>query len=147
MPQDENWINLYEYVKKDIMGYSKDMKLNKYMVLRLKGLADGRFLANKTHKPMANYSFKTILYTFKVCKADILSAFKTNQTKFTNEEHRFNYAMVIIEKNINDMVIRLENAKQAKEKSQSLNLEHIFNEGAEYQTKTKEPSKNLKDLW
>jgi len=46
--------------KREIMGYT-DEKLPKYMVLRLKGLERGNFLANKKHTPMANYDFKIIL--------------------------------------------------------------------------------------
>ncbi len=147
MAQDPEWINLYEYVKKEIMEYPDDFKLPKFIILRLRGLAKGQFLANKKQPPMANYEYKTILYTFKICKLSILTGFKSNNTKFTNEQHKFNYAMVIIENNINDMVIRLKNAKSAKEKTESLKMDNINHEGAEYISKTKKENNNLKDLW
>jgi hypothetical protein len=140
------WMELYEYVRGEIMGYSKEISLNKYMVLRLKGLAEGRFTANTKLKPNANYSFKTILYTFKSCKLEILSAFKSNQTKFNGEQHKFNYCMVIVENNINDMVVRLHNASLAKEKAEVIQIDAVFHEGAEFNRPITKEKKNLKDL-
>lgn len=141
------WISLCEYVKKDIMGYSDDMKFPKFIALRLRGLSKGQFMANKKQKPLANYDYQTILYTFKSCKLDILNGFKSNNTKFQNEQHKFNYALVIIENNINDMVIRLQNAKKAKEKAETIEVDNIYHEGAEYINRTREQNNNLKDLW
>lgn len=144
---DSSWNDLYEYIKKEIMEYSEDLKLPKFIILRLRGLNAGQFMANKKQTPIANYDYKTILYTFKICKASILTGFKTNNTKFTDERHKFNYAMVIIESNINDMVIRLNNAKVAKEKAEVLNIDNIYHEGAEYQTRLKDHNDKLKELW
>ena len=145
--KDQDWIDLYEYVKKEIMEYTPDIKLPKYIILRLKGLASRQFLANKKQTPMCSYEFKTILYTFKLCRPNILVGFRTNNTKFTDEKHKFNYAMVIIEGNINDMVIRLRNAENAKTKAENIDMENIYHEGAEYQPKTKKLSYTLEDLW
>jgi len=145
--KNEDWISLCEYVKKEIMGYSDELKFPRFIALRLRGLGEGKFIANKKQEPLANYDYKTILYTFKICKYDILNGFKNNNTKFTNEEHKFNYAMVIIEKNINDMVIRLQNAKKAKEKAETINLDNIYHESAEYSNKTKKTNYSLEDLW
>ena len=145
--KDQDFIDLYEYVKKEIMGYSEELKLPKYMILRLKGLSTGQFLANKKATPLASYDFKTILFTFKAYRQNIIGGFRANNTKFSNEQHKFNYAMVIIESNINDMVIRLKNAKSAKTKAENMDMGNIFHEGAEYKTKTKEVNNTLKDLW
>lgn len=141
------WDELYEYVKFKILEYSPEMNLSKFIVLRLKGLAEGRFLSNKKIKPLANYDFKTILLTFKAYKFEIMNGLANNRTKFKDEQHKFNYIMVIIESNINTIVLRLENAKKAKQKAEMVSIDHIFTEGAEYKTKTKETNKNLKDLW
>lgn len=146
--KQEDWLILCEYVKKDIMGYTDDMKFPRFIALRLRGLASGQFMANKKQKPQAEYDYKTILYTFKACKLDIMNGFKSNQTKWKNENHRFNYCMVIIESNINDMVIRLRNAKKAKKQAEGLNLINQENEGATYKKRTKEvENKKLEDLW
>jgi hypothetical protein len=146
--KNQDWIDLYEYVKKEIMEYTKDLILPKYIVLRLRGLAKGQFLANKKITPMGSYDYKTILYTFKICRQNILSGFRSNNTKFVDEKHKFNYAMVIIENNINDVVIRLKNAETAKIKAENVNMENIYHEGAEYLPKTKKIINNtLEDLW
>lgn len=145
--ENEIWLELCDYVKKEIMGYSDDMKFPRFIALRLRGLSKGTFMANKKHKSLANYDYKTILYTFKACKLDIINGFKSNNTKFTNEQHRFNYCMIIIENNINDMVIRLQNAKKAKEKTETMEVDNLYHEGAEYKSKIKTENINLKDLW
>jgi len=141
------WNELYQYVRKEIMGYSLDMMLPKYMVLRLRGMADGKAYANNATEAKAHYDFQTILYTFKSCKMDIIMGFKSNQTKFSNEQHKFNYMMQIIERNINDMVIRLDNAKRAKEKALSINMDHVFHEGAEFKREKKRENRDLKEIW
>lgn len=145
--ENEEWLTLCEYVKNEIMGYSDDMKFPKFIALRLRGLSKGTFMANKNQKPQASYDYKTILYTFKACKLNIINGFKSNNTKFTNEQHRFNYLMVIIENNINDMVIRLKNAKKAKEKTENIPLDNQTNEGATYTSKNKKIIKELEELW
>jgi len=144
--KDQDWVDLYEYVKREIMGYT-DEKLPNFMILRLKGLNKGNFLANKKHTPMANYDFKTILYTFKLCKQDILIGLRSNNTKFTGEQHKFNYIMVIIENNINDMVIRLKNAETARIKTIDLELENQTHDSVEYKSKAKKINVELEELW
>jgi len=141
----EDWCELYEYVKKEIMGYTQDMKLSTTMILRLKGLNKGQFLANPKLKPMASYDFKTILYTFKICKPKILDWFKYNDMNFKDEQHKFNSSMVFVEREINDVVIRLKKAKKIQEKTENVDLTHMDNEVAEYTKKSKDTK--LNDLW
>ena len=111
--EKQDFETLYKYVKK-ILGYDEDMALSKFMVLRLKGLSEGKFHANKKIKSTANYDYKTIYLTFVYCKADIQKALQTK--KFQNEQNKFNYIMAIIENNINDVVIKLKNAKKNEQK-------------------------------
>ena len=47
--EKEDWDELYQYIKKDIFEYT-DQALPKYMILRLKGLVEGKFMANKYTK-------------------------------------------------------------------------------------------------
>ncbi len=143
----KDWDSLYQYVKKEIMKYGDDMKLPKYMVLRLKGLNKGQFIANKSQKTYANYSFNIILLTFKACKQDILKY--TSQNIFKDEKHRFNYIMTIIENNINEIVLRLDNKKNQEEKIENLKIDNIQdNKSAKYTKKTKEiQNDRLNELW
>ena len=147
MPQDQDWIALYEYVHDKVMNYDETIKLSKQMVLRLKGMTTGQFMANKKQKINAQYDYKTILITFKMCLPQILQSFELNKTAFKNEMHRFNYAMTIIDNNINDVVIRLGKAKKAEEKTENIKLDNQIHESAEYKTKSKEINDNLKELW
>lgn len=109
----QDFETLYQYVKK-ILGYGEDMALSKFMVLRLKGLSEGKFHANKKIKSTASYDYNTIYLTFVYCKADIQKALQTKT--FQSEQNKFNYIMAIVENNINDVVIRLKNAKKNEQK-------------------------------
>jgi hypothetical protein len=143
----KDWCLLYEYVKKEILKYDNNMKLPKFIVLRLRGLNSGRFMANKRQKPYAHYGYDVILLTFKACKQDILKY--TSQNVFKNEQHKFNYIMVIIENNINDIVLRLKNSQKQKEKIRAIDTDIIQRDDiAKYKKKTKEiTNKRLNDLW
>ncbi|HZJ99018.1 MAG TPA: hypothetical protein VFC79_03380, partial [Tissierellaceae bacterium] len=57
--ENKQWNALYEYVKKEILEYTDDMQLPRFMILRLRGLRNGKFMANKNSKPMANYDYGT----------------------------------------------------------------------------------------
>ena len=147
MAQDQEWVELYEYVREKIMGYDKTIKLPKYMVLRLQGLTKGQFLGNNKQQVNAKYDYKTILITFKFCKQVILQAFEKNKTAFADENHKFNYAMIIIDKEINNVVIRLKNGKKSEEKTINIELENQVHEGADYKPKSKNTNKELEGLW
>ena len=110
--EKQDFDKLYQYVKK-ILGYSDDMALPKFMVLRLKGLTEGKFMANKKTTSKASYDYYTIYLTFIYCKDKIQKALQTKS--FTNEQNKFNYIMAIVENNINDVVIKLKNAKKSKQ--------------------------------
>lgn len=142
--KDADWCELYEYVKTNILGYDTQ-KLPSHFILRLKGLAKGKFIANKNIKPMANYDFKTILYTFKICKPAIMEALRS--VAFKDESHKINYIMVIIEKEINNVVERINKKKISEEKVEVIDITHQDNESAEYKRKEKKENKHLEDLW
>ena len=147
MPQNPDWIALYEYIKIEILKYN-DMKLPKYLVLRLQGMTKGQFIANKKNSINASYDYKTILITFKFCKTSILQAFESNKSNFKDEQHKLNYMMAIIDSEINNVVMRLKNAKKAEEKIVNIDLENQTNEGAEYISKSSKPiSKEMGELW
>lgn len=138
------WFDMCDYIKYEILEYSKDMKFPKHLALRLKGLNEGNFIAKKCINPQANYTFDDIWLTFKIHKYDILNAFKSKE--FKNENNKINYMMVIIESNINEVVLRRSKIEKSKEKTK--NIDVIENNGAEYKKKTEETkNERLKDLW
>ena len=136
--------DLYQYVRKNIMGYDENQALPSDMVLRLKGLSSGKFIENNNTKNRANYSYTTILNTFKFCSPQIHNALRTNS--FKDESHKFNYILKIVEKNINDVYIRMKNVQKAKEEAKNTSVEIITHVGAEYKPKEKKKDK-FSDLW
>lgn len=147
MAQNPDWIDLYTYVHDKIMKYDETIKLSKYMVLRLQGMTKGQYIGNNKHQKNAQYDYKTILITFKMCSPQILQWFESNKTAFKDETHKFNSAMSIIDKEINTVVMRLKNAKKSEEKTIDIKLENQIHEGAEYISKSKDVDKGLEDLW
>jgi hypothetical protein len=144
--EKHDWDELYEYVKIEILNYDDNMKLPKSLILRILGLKDGKFMANKKTKALASYPFSTILMTFKVNKIAILNAFK-NDRSFKDENHKINYMMVIIENNINDVVNKINRIDRSKEQGESVNIT-INTVKADYTPKTKEVKNDLlNDLW
>ena len=143
----KDWDELYQYIKLDIFEYDKSQKLPSYMVLRLKGLKEGKFMANKKITSMANYEYNHILYTFKINKMKIKQIVRSQD--FKNEQHRFNTIMIIIEKEINDVVNRLKQVVKSEEKVKSMEFENIIHEGAGYINKSnnKKLNNELKELW
>lgn len=140
----KDWEELYSYVK-NLMNYDENQALSRDMVLRLKGLLTGKFIENNNIKDNSNYSYKVILYTFKYCSQSIQKAITTNS--FKSEQHKFLYITKIVENNINNVYVKMRDAEKAKEKTETIEMNVVTHSGAEYQTKTKETSKRLNDLW
>jgi len=145
--EKKDWDELYQYIKLDIFEYDKSQKLPSYMVLRLKGLKEGKFMANKKTTSMADYEYQHILYTFKINKMKIKQIVRSQD--FKNEQHKFNTIMIIIEKEINDVVNRLKQVVKSEEKVENMKFENMTHEGAGYINKSKNKKLNneLEELW
>lgn len=139
------WWALDDYVKHEIMGYT-DEGLNRQMVLRLKGLRYGQLIANNNSHKYANYSFETILNTFKACSVKIKNALKGKTFKDNNA--KFNYIMAIIDTNIADVSKRERYAKQAKINAERKTVEQIsIPMKTEYKPKQRKNKDKFSDLW
>lgn len=139
----QDWENLYYHVKK-IMGYDENQALSSTMVLRLKGLLTNKFIENSNIESTANYSYETILNTFKYSLLDIQKALRTNN--FKDESHKFNYILKIVEKNINTVYVKMKNAEKAREEAKNTALEAPTHTGAEFKPREKKKDK-FTDLW
>lgn len=140
------WDNLYQYVKKEILMYDDTQAIPSNLVLRLKGLSKGKYIENKKQKDKADYSYEVILYAFKISKPVIMSA--TSGKNFDTEMQRFNYICKIVENNINDVYIRLKNARSRVKKTQNVDTGVFENKGSEYNKKTVDiTNPKLNDLW
>jgi uncharacterized Zn finger protein len=140
-----DWSNLCDYVFSEILQYNDDLKFPKYLVLRLRGLANGQFIANKKQKESASYDYKTILITFKYCKSEIITSIK--KTEIKDEQHLINLIMYIIEKEINNVAMKLKKAKKANEKTINIELDNQIHDTADYKPKSKNVDKKLEELW
>jgi hypothetical protein len=135
---------LYQYVKKDVLGYEDNFNLPKYMIYKLKEMETGRMYANTTHTSKYSYTYKEILETFKEQKSVIDKAFIYNT--FENEKHKFSYAMAIVKNSINDFIIGVRNAEKQKLKVENEDVEFVENVKAEYKKTDKKINSRLNDL-
>lgn len=140
----EAWDNLYEYVRTKVMRYDSNQALPSKMVLRLKGMMNGKFIANNSTKDMANYSYDVVLNTFKYSMPDIQRAL--GSVSFKDESHKFNYVMKIVEGNLNDVYMRMKGAERAREKILKEESGIVPHKAVEYKPKKKDKDK-FSDLW
>jgi hypothetical protein len=145
--KNADWLDLCEYVKNIILGYDDTMVMPKHLIFRLQGMFKGQFLGNNNLDINAWYDYKTILLTFKFCKGEILQGFEKNKSSFTDENHRINFMMKIIDGELNNVVMRLKKAKKSEEKTENLQLDNQIHETAEYIPKSKIVNKELEELW
>lgn len=142
--EKQDWEALYMYVKSNIMNYDENQALSNTMVLRLKGLLTNKFMENNNIASTANYSYETILNTFKFCSVEISKALRTN--RFVDEQHKFNYILKIVEKNINTVYMKMKNLEKAKEEAKNTVVETLVHTGAEFKPKEKKSDK-FSNLW
>lgn len=109
---------LFDYVKYEIMNYSDEKKLSPSMINKLISLRNGEFVKRGDVLKEESYDYDVILTTFKAKKIDIVRS--TFGKTFTDDNHKFNYIMVIIKNSINDVAKRIENVKQQKFKEAEL---------------------------
>lgn len=141
--EKQDWESLYYYVK-HLMGYDDNQALSNTMVLRLKGLLTNKFIENKNIESTANYSYETILNTFKYCSLDIQKALRTN--RFNDEQHKFNFVLKIVERNINNVYMKMKAVEKAKEEAKNTTIEIPTHIGAEFKPREKKQDK-FTDLW
>jgi len=142
----KEWDDLYAYVKKEILGYNDEQNIPKNIVLKLKGLKHGKHMENNWVKDMANYSFEIILLTFKLNKSVISKALYGKT--FKDEYSKMLYICAIVENNINDVYLRVNNARKSQEKTESIDTDNIEYVGAEYKRKTEDTNINKFDeMW
>ena len=143
--EKQDWDKLYQYIKNDILHYEKEKNLPKSLILRLKGLSEGKFMANNNTKARGKYSFEVILLTFKLAKFEILSGIR-DKDKFKDERHLINYMFVIVESKINDVFDMMKRKKECTERVVEVNIQEVSNQS--YKRKTENKNNDLlDDLW
>lgn len=142
--EKQDWESLYYYVK-NIMGYDENQALSSAMVLRLKGLLTNKFMENGNIASTANYSYEVILNTFKFCSADIQKALRTNNWK--DEQHKFNYILKIVEKNINTVYMKMKNLEKAKEEAETIDMADTAKYVNTFKKRDAKKNSRLDELW
>ncbi len=115
--------------------------------MELQGLKKGQHIANNNIENNACYDDYTLLCAFKVCKRRIVDYLTQNETKIKDENHKINLIAKMVEPEINDVYIRLQQAKKKEEKIQNKSFENQLNQGADYIKRTKDVNDRLKNLF
>ena len=144
--KDDGFKELYEYVKSEIMGYDENQSLDRYMILRLRGMQKGQYMANKYMENVANYPFDIILLTFKYVKPKLDYMLKTKD--FTDEHHKFNYIMKIVENNLNLVYNKAKKVREEKLRLEQVEVDDLPNYNNKYTgMQPKEVDKDLESFW
>ena len=142
----QEWDELYEYVRSNILKYDNTQAIPRSLILRLKGLSTGKYIENRSIQDKAKYSYKTVLYTFKACETTILNAIRIKS--FRDETAKFNYICKIVENNLNDVYMRLQRAKKSQEGVSQADTQVLNHQSSTYKSKqNKKQNKRLEELW
>lgn len=144
--KNKEWLELCEWVEREIFGYDENQKLHQAACLRLKGLQKGQVYANNKARS-GNYPFNVVLNTFKIDKLKILSAIKGKT--FRDEENEMAYICAIVSKDINEMYIKMKNANISERKVDNSDVTLHTKQEAEYHRQTQDVSTadKFEDLW
>ena len=142
--EEKKFQELCNYVKKEIMGYDENQKLSPYICLRLRGMKDGKFIANKVTTSMAHYSYEIILLTFKYIKHHGLDNLLSTKT-FNSEQHKFNYIMKIVSNNINTVYNKVKKVKEEQHRADNIEAVELPNYKNQYEQK--KVNKDLEKFW
>lgn len=131
---------VYDYIRFDLLGYTKEMAMPKAFTSRLYGIACGKVYYTPSQKGKDEgmpiiYSFKMILATLIEYRPQIEYCLKT--IRFKDEAHRVNTILKIIGDNINTIYIREINRKKEALKMDAVDTEHMVREVQPYNKESK----------
>lgn len=142
-PLNKAWNDVFEYIKTNIFQYTKEQKLPKALILRVKGLAYGQ---KYLRKPSAKhpeelkqiYSTEAVYWTSVYCTASLIKAFE----KAVDENHKINLLCYILEQYINGIE---ERCKKLRENSNNVSQLTTENLNQSYNTLTYKPKTKKKN--
>ena len=144
--KNEDFLQMCNWVERELMGYSGTQRLHKNACLRLQGLRKGQSMANNSHEMYGEYPIDVIFNTFKANKFIILKAIKGKT--FDSEDQKIAYICAIVSSRINDMYTRMKNAKKSEEKSEKIDVGAQNSEAAKYQRQTEEViNSTFEEIW
>lgn len=142
--KDQSWINLVEYVEKNIFQYDERQKLQKKSLLILRGICKGQNVANNKQQTYGDYPCEIILICFKVNRIKIMNAIINKD--FQSEENKMAYIAAIVKNDINNIYQRWQNMKQSEENVKKTDVSRIVHKGSRYKRKTVD-KEQYEELW
>lgn len=144
--EKKNFRELDMYIRTNVMGYSPNQGLTGEMAQRLMGMRYRQYIGNNNSYRWCNYSFGTILNTYKACSIKIKNGMQGKH--FKNDMQRFNYAAKIVENNLAEVYEREQYAKQSREEAKRKDIaEQTVAKNVEYKPKQKKNKDRFSDLW
>ena len=111
--KNEDFLQMCNWVERELMGYSGTQRLHKNACLRLQGAKKRtKVWQNNSHEMYGEYPIDVIFNTFKANKYVILKAIKGKT--FNSEDQKMAYICAIVSSRINDMYTRMKNAKKKR---------------------------------
>ena len=82
----EDWENLYEYVRHNVLGYDENQSLSRPMVYRLKGLLNNKFMANNNIEDInLDELEEEVVVDMQEAWEDIYKSFKDIETQLNGD--------------------------------------------------------------
>ena len=95
------WDALYMYVKNNVLELDPKLHLNRYTVLRLRGMAQGCFVGRDINEQDLTYGYKVVLLAFdKMCP---LIKYGFQNKKFHDMKHKINWMFAVVEPHLNEV--------------------------------------------
>lgn len=114
--QENSWWDKAYMLAKDWLDLEPGQNLSRYFVLRLKGLRIGKYMPtnDNTHITKRGYSFEVIYRTMQLCTPAVRKAMA--EKSFSDDNHRTNYIMRIVESKINLVNSRIKESAKAEQR-------------------------------
>ena len=130
----EWWIKIFNYVEKEVLGYDQNQHLQKAAVLRLKGLENGKIIANNSTPDNGSYPLEVVYGAIVYSKQKYLDA--KQYKNFKTEANEIAYFCAIVRANINTVYTMWASKKHQESIVGSIQFEEKH-KGASYKPKAR----------
>lgn len=143
--QENSWWDKTYMLAKDWLDLEPGQNLSRYFVLRLKGLRIGKYMPtnDNTHITKRGYSFEVIYRTMQLCTPAVRKA--VVEKSFSDDNHRTNYIMRIVESKINLVNSRIKESAKAEQRLKEDTQDQVERR-AEYKRKSNKNNSKLSKL-
>ena len=134
------WTKIYNFVEKEILDYDDNQHMQKAAVLRLRGLPNGKVMANNKVPDNGDYPLEVVYGAILLSK----NAFReANRNKlFDNESMKVAYFCAIVRGQLNTVYKKWKENKLQKKVIKAIQAEEKH-EGAEYKPKPRKTVANV----